>query len=246
MPAQYKQKAPEIIPDCDLYILDFSFDVQTLEKMRAISSSILVLDHHKGAMDDLKNLSYAVFDMERSGAVMAWQHFHPGAPVPDFLLGVQDRDLWNFQLPTTEALSAGLRTKPRDFQTWDAFVKDAFALERLIETGQPVVDANHTYINSMAPKAKKVPLMIEGCLQSIAMINSTYLISDVGNTICKQNPDCFAALMYTITADGVLCSLRSIGSKDVCALAKTFGGGGHINAAGFTLSHTEFFDKFLK
>ena len=35
-------------------------------------------------------------------------------------------------------------------------------------------------------------------------------------------------------------SLRSIGDLDVGALAVEYGGGGHVNAAGFSLSHNPF------
>jgi oligoribonuclease NrnB/cAMP/cGMP phosphodiesterase (DHH superfamily) len=246
VPANYGKPPVEIIPDCDLFIVDFSFDKQTLEKMRAISNTILVLDHHEGAKQDLEELPYAVFDMDRSGAVMAWQHFNPETPIPDLLLGVQDRDLWNFELPTTEALSAGLRTFERDFDRWDVIAKDRSEFEKVVSAGQPVADANKTYIASISKKAKKVPMNVDGRVVNILLINSTHLVSDLGHALCRQNPDCFAALLYTITNEGVLCSFRSTGGRDVCKLAKTFGGGGHKNAAGFKLGHAEFFDRFLK
>ena len=246
VPVQYGKPAPEIIQGSDLYILDFSFDVETLEKMRLISDSILVLDHHESAMKRLADLPYAVFDMERSGAMMAWQHFHPGAPVPRLIEGVQDRDLYTFKIPTTEALSSGLRSVPRDFPTWDKLANDEQEIQSLIDRSQPLVDANHAYIDTMAKKVSIKDIVLVGKTFKLGIINSTHLISDLGNLICKQNPECFAALIFTITADGVLCSLRSIGEKNTTEISCLFGGGGHKNASGFKITDFEtFFKTFM-
>ena len=62
----------------------------------------------------------------------------------------------------------------------------------------------------------------------------THLTSDVGHELAKQSGS--YGLLWSINKDGkCLCSLRSVGDYDVSAIAKTFGGGGHRNAAGFEI-----------
>ena len=72
---------------------DFAYDRGTTERLAESSASLVVLDHHRSAASELADLPYCVFDMNRSGAVMAWQYLHE-SPVPALLSYVQDRDLW--------------------------------------------------------------------------------------------------------------------------------------------------------
>ena len=68
------------------------------------SGHLLVLDHHKTAQAALADIDHAkakiVFDMERSGAGLAWDYFYPlatGSARPPLIDMVEDRDLWRFQ-----------------------------------------------------------------------------------------------------------------------------------------------------
>jgi len=52
------------------------------------------MDHHKSALEDLKGLSPNIyFDMERSGARLAWDYFHPGKEPPAFIDYIEDRGI---------------------------------------------------------------------------------------------------------------------------------------------------------
>jgi nanoRNase/pAp phosphatase (c-di-AMP/oligoRNAs hydrolase) len=69
--------------------------------------------------------------------------------------------------------------------------------------------------------------------------------SDIGNILAKSSP---VGVGFTYcTEDGVnmKCSLRGTGQVDVSNLAKILGGGGHHNAAGFTIPVVEFFSTFV-
>ncbi|MFQ3615868.1 MAG: hypothetical protein SNJ57_09305 [Cyanobacteriota bacterium] len=46
-------------------------------------------------------------DLDRSGAAIAWEHFH-NDDVPDLIRYVEDRDLWRWKLPDSEAVSEAL------------------------------------------------------------------------------------------------------------------------------------------
>jgi uncharacterized protein len=90
---------------------------------------VTVLDHHATAKTELRdwlgtrgidNLCqlHVEFNMEKSGAVLAWEYFHPNTPVPEFFLYLQDRDLWQWKLPMSREFSAALRSYPMEFRLW--------------------------------------------------------------------------------------------------------------------------------
>ena len=93
----------------NVIIVDFSYPRDVLIKMAEDADSIIVLDHHKTAEENLKGLDFCIFDMTRSGAVMAWEHFHGKGNTPLLFQYIQDRDLWQWKLPQSKEFSAGLQ-----------------------------------------------------------------------------------------------------------------------------------------
>ena len=54
--------------------------------------------------------------------------------------------------------------------------------------------------------------------------------------LCRQYPECDFALNYCLSTkepNKIRFSLQSVGDFDVSAIAKKYGGGGHLNSAGF-------------
>src|SRR5207237_3014797 len=85
---------------------------------------------------DLRDLPVAHFDMERSGAVITWEHLHQSPP-PELLRYIQDRDLWRWELPHAREVLAALDSYAMDFQVWDglepaAMVAEGRAIERYV------------------------------------------------------------------------------------------------------------------
>src|SRR5262249_5657572 len=56
----------------DVLLLDFAYPRDEVVEMKQKASSLVVLDHHVTAQQDLAGLDYAHFDLERSGATIAW------------------------------------------------------------------------------------------------------------------------------------------------------------------------------
>lgn len=108
-----------------MLIVDFSYSLTTLQAMAREARSVLVLDHHKTAQDDLKDIMTppatwsswiapitwtgpnlrAIFDMNRSGAGITWDYLIGGTRSPIIKL-IEDRDLWRFSLPDSRAFHA--------------------------------------------------------------------------------------------------------------------------------------------
>ena len=87
------------------------------------AAKIVLLDHHKSAasqwigVEPIPNVDL-LFDMDRSGAQMAWDYFHPGSIQPPLIEHIGDRDLWRFGLADTKAFCAGLSLIPTSFESW--------------------------------------------------------------------------------------------------------------------------------
>ena len=79
-------------------ILDFSFNNETTKKLIEDAEALIVIDHHKSAVVELHDITNTIFDLTKSGAMMAWEFFHPGKEAPKFIQYIQDRDLWKWEL----------------------------------------------------------------------------------------------------------------------------------------------------
>jgi bisphosphoglycerate-independent phosphoglycerate mutase (AlkP superfamily) len=64
----------DLAPSCvkkNVLIVDFSFPLETIAKMKSEANSFFLLDHHVSAMRTLGNEPGCFFDMNRSGAMLA-------------------------------------------------------------------------------------------------------------------------------------------------------------------------------
>ena len=116
------QEPPPDVTNREVILVDFSYKRNVLIEMAGKAKSILILDHHKSAELDLIDLPSNVeshFDMTKSGAVMAWEYFHPGKDIPQLLLHIQDRDLWEFKLEGTREIQACVFSYPYEFEIWE-------------------------------------------------------------------------------------------------------------------------------
>lgn len=233
--AQYG-KPPPAVAGRDVIIVDFSYPRAVLIAMAASAKTILILDHHKTAAEDLAeglpdNVK-VTFDMTRSGCVLAWKHFHPGEPVPLLLQHVQDRDLWHFDLANTRELMAALGSVEQSFDAWDEF-GEVFETNpaQLVDQGAAILRYTDG-IRTAAIRGGRRTLTIGG--HAVPAVNAPpFLASEIGAELSQGQP--FAAT-YFDAAKARIFSLRSTDAGlDVSAIAKQYGGGGHRNAAGFSV-----------
>ena len=209
-----------------LYLLDFSFPRDVLLALSK-EFDITVLDHHKTAQADLQDLPFATFDLNESGATLAWNHFHPGTKIPELLEYVKDRDLWRFNLPKSREVSAALRSYPMDFELWNQL---EMMVEGLKDDGKAILRFQSQMVSMMADNAWRIEL--GGHL--VPVTNATVFFSEVGEELCARYPDAPFAAYYLDRKDGKCqWGLRSRGGFDCTSVAKQYGGGGHPGAAGW-------------
>jgi nanoRNase/pAp phosphatase (c-di-AMP/oligoRNAs hydrolase) len=222
---------PPDVTGREVYILDFSYKREVLREMYNKAESLLVLDHHKTAQEDLADLDFAVFDMNRSGCVMAWEHFHPYSPTPLGLLLIQDRDLWRFVDPLTRPFGAALRAfVTSDFNDWDSNMC-AYDARKLAKRGEDLLMVADQEVAALVKRAH--PVNIYGFV-GLACNAPTKHASDLGNALAKQSGTFGLVYSYDGNTKEWQYSLRSIGDYDVSVIAKQFGGGGHKNASGMS------------
>ena len=226
------QTAPPDVTGRDVFLVDFSYKRPVMEKIIAAAHSVVVLDHHKTAAADLDALAGAevVFDMERAGCRIAWDYFFPGQLPPQVLLHVEDRDLWRFSLPKTREIQANIFSYPYDFDVWDRLMASDPSL--LAVEGEAIERKHFKDIRELVGVMQR-DLKIAGYTVPAASLPYT-LTSDAGHMMAQGRP---FAVCYWDTPQGRVFSLRSTDEGiDVSEIAKQFGGGGHRNAAGFTVS----------
>lgn len=232
IPVVYGQPFPPEVPvGATVYILDFSYPRDELIEHHGWSKKLVVLDHHATARDALASLSFATFDMERSGAHLAWAHFHPRRPLPWLLRYVEDRDLWRHALPNSREITSALRMYPMTFDVWDRVVRQAQAYRpRLIREGRTALTLTTMTVQMMCDKARIG--RVGG--YAVPVVNATCHWSEVGEELLSRYPEAPFAGSYHDSVDGRRTwSLRSRPGFNVSEVARHLGGGGHPQAAGF-------------
>lgn len=257
IPVSYGKPPPEIEPDSDIFIVDFSYPRDTLKELKTKARDILVLDHHITAEKDLEGLDFCQFDMAKSGAVLSWKHFHPQKPVPPFILYLQDRDLWQFKLPQSREVSAAIASYPMDFRVWSNWLNEETIIEDLASEGvtclrlknqqvqnmvkhhrRAVLDGKHKAVMFVPPAGENevngFGITVEPDQWACPVSNASVFFSEVGEALLEYYPDAPFSAYYFDRADGKRqWGLRSRKGFDCSVIAKAFGGGGHKEASGF-------------
>lgn len=239
IPGVYQEPPPNV-SGAFVIMVDFSYKREIIKQMAKEASGILILDHHKTAMEDLEDLDLpnvtAVFDMDKSGAMITWNYFNSiENPRPTLLQHIQDRDLWKFELLFTREIQAAVFSYPYEFEVWDKLMQADIA--ELISEGRAIERKHFKDINELLPVVTRL-MKIGGHIVEIA--NLPYIFSsDAGHILAERETNAFGAC-YWDTPEGRVFSLRSSNEKeDVSQIATQYGGGGHRNAAGFKVSFEE-------
>jgi len=188
-------------------------------------ADFLVLDHHETAQKELSGLEFAHFDMERSGATLAWDHWHPGESPPGLIRYVEDRDLWRFALPKSRAVNAAISSYPFEFEVWDKF-----QVHVLAEEGKHVLRATRQQVVKQADRA----IIQDVGGYPVPTVNASSYNSDLLAELNLRHAEAPFAACYVDMGDGRRrWSLASVGNFDVGTLAASLGGGGHYHRSGF-------------
>lgn len=255
LPVNYGDQPPDVNGK-HVVLADFSFKRPVIEQIGRTAKSILVLDHHKSAQEDLEGLpiNYGTweehvmaaergkkinvwFDPSMSGAGLAWRFFHPGKSLPLLLYHVQDRDLWRFAHSDTDAINACLGSHPYTFEAWSDLARycdDPGLKPNLMVQGNAILRWRRKILNELLPQVTR-DMKIAGHLVPTANLPYVWASEGAGQLAeLKSVP--FAATYYDALNERRF-SLRSRKGHglDVSVIARQYGGGGHFHAAGFSV-----------
>lgn len=229
-----------LLGNTDVYILDFSFPRFDLKNFAEVANKIVILDHHKTAQEALENWEdkpenvEIVFDMKRSGAGITWDYFDSSPRMrPPLIKYIEDRDIWKFVLPYSKEVNAVIAATDTAFENYSNInLTLIHNLEAAANSGSLLLRQHNKLVQEMLKHAGQININSHVGL----IVNSIpQLASDIGNELAKISGT-FGGSYYLDKDGKVHFSLRSIGEYDVSAIARTFGGGGHKNAAGFTFT----------
>lgn len=254
VPGIYGMDPPDVTGR-DVVLVDFSYRKDVMCELSGLAKSVLIIDHHKTAQEALAWMPKApdswdewvaalgkpglhraaLFDMDHSGAALAWSFFHPGKPKPRLIEHIEDRDLWRFRLDGTRDISALLSSETYDFHRWDGLIErsnDPSGLQLMLLEGGAINRHSDKMIEEMLPLCTR--RMVIGGVEVPVSNMPYFLASDAANRLANGSP--FAATYYDSKERRVF-SLRSttgIGA-DVSEIANRYGGGGHRHASGFSM-----------
>lgn len=231
----------------NIYIVDFSYSEKVIREIAAVATKVVVLDHHKTAQAALVGPVFpanveVLFDMNRSGAGITWDYFHPGVERPRLIDYVEDRDLWKWKLELTKEINAYIGLQDTTVVSYLGLLDEldndrAGMFDKAAEMGRVLIKQSEKTTGKICQLAFEKQLPSPKGTKRVMFINTCTMISEVGNALLERHPNIDFVAGWWDKSDRVrIWSLRAANKYDVSALAKIHGGGGHANAAGFNTS----------
>lgn len=223
---------PPDVKGKNVIIVDFSYPELILLEIKSAAESLVLIDHHKSAMKELSHLSFCHFDMNFSGAYLAWKYFFDEESMPLMIKYISDRDLWKWEMPHAKAILIALDSIPKTFEKWSGFSDlcdkiGSSSWNQIMFEGYALLSYKETITDRIA--SGSFPLKIGGHI--VPTVNTPVFQSDIASDLVKVNS--FSAAYY-FDGEQYRFSLRSSDEGiDVSNIAKIYGGGGHRNASGF-------------
>ena len=242
--------------DREVYVVDFCLTAEQIRHCFQWGMRYLtILDHHKGLAEEV----YAaiegqpnckmIFDNNKSGARLSWEYFckdsylyqigsgcsfDTHADTPYYVAYIEDRDLWRFSLVNTKDFCAALSLVPKTIPDWYHYLTTN-SMGDIINQGKLVQAALMRDVEALASRAD----YWEAKNRKVAVVNAPLrYASELGDYLyCKSDVDFAVIFEVDMVKQNLNISMRSRSEGDdpgfnVAALCRTFGGGGHRNAAG--------------
>lgn len=258
-------KIPPNIEGKDVIIIDVAYGKDILRKIFTLSKSVVFIDHHDSIKQDVEELVEEldsdaitiVYDVNRSGATLAWKFFNSRQVAPLFLKYIEDQDTgkWEFEhtRPFILALHANyhLSTESKSLNKWFRLLNKETVLE-MVEEGIIINKYNQHLINVNLPRhsmhyfpSTTLYEMHKDTFDKpkqykIALFSSRCpTVTDLAVDALKRI-DCDFIIMWVYVLDKreYVFSMRSK-EVDVGKICKAMGGGGHKLAASCIIKRDE-------
>lgn len=230
----------------NLFIVDFSFDADTLNRFKGEAVDVHWYDHHKTALPAQEMLGWGIVNLDECGASLTWKQEYPDKPLPKILEYVRDKDLYEWKLPNSREISMYLRTlegitNPTS-ETWKRLLNPIEEAEWNKMIGEGASALRHQ--RNTIQQGLKNSFSVDFHGHRTLAVNWSLEASDMGEYIYKEL-GYEVAVMFYFTGDIWNFSLRS-DKVDVSELALKYGGGGHPGASGFRQDNIDWLVKLKK
>ena len=241
IPVTYGQAPPKVPAEHSVMIVDFSYPYEMMKKLIAEHAYVVLLDHHLGSEEDAKRLmgeNHSNFtcyhDTFEYGATLTWEYMWGPKGVPLLYRYLRDGDLWTWELPGSREVYAALASHQRTFETWEVYVNQGPAgVKMLEEQGVHIRRAESKLVQQMVHSTLR---MVKLGQYEVPAVNAPILWSEAAHEAMLAIPGAkFGAYYHTLANGKIKWGMRGEGYVDLNALAKHWGGGGHFNAASFTV-----------
>lgn len=237
--------APPDVAGKNVAMVDFSFKRPDLLQMMASARSMVILDHHDSAQRELAGIPNAIFDMKKSGAILAWEFFHPGEPLPALLLNIDDRDRWQWKLEGSREVHEMVLDRGFTVEAFDELAQ--MDIHDVIAQGKPLCRKTQKTFELMTNNP--FTFTTNSGLKVYIINGPQVFRSELGETLYTRYPDCDIAIVYEELMDQRLIKLSLRTNRPhirVNDIAKNFSGAGHPGAAGarWTGNIYDFIEKF--
>lgn len=189
----------------DVLMVDYSLRTREAnDELARVANSFRILDHHKSAKEVLAGAPYATFDMNRSGAGLAWDHLFgvdckdrpfqvPDEPGlvgcylidcrPWFIDYVEARDLWRWDsVPNAKAICAYIGSQPFTIEAYDALVD--ISVSDVLALGLGAQAHIDHFVRETIKNVRYGVLLGH----QVAILNATYLnCSEIGNALAASS-----------------------------------------------------------
>ncbi len=228
-PATWGDNAPNV-GDLDVLVVDFSYSRSQTQQTIRRATSMRVFDHHQAARNDLDGIEGCLFDEKRSGAGLVWDELVGGLR-PWLVNVVEGRDLWTHELPQGREAHGLLQSLPMDLESWDK--AHGLTYQDAVRAGRWIVK----FVSTMGEKLHALARFEVLHSHRVPTMNIHVNASEHLNGLLEKHEDVPFVAAYFRREDGRWqFSLRSRPGFDVSEIAQHFGGGGHAQAAGFTVT----------
>ncbi len=219
--------------DKEIYMVDFCYNADVMEKLKKKNKKIFVIDHHISQKEAVKISDGGMYDIKHSGSVLTWKYIFPDKKVPLFLRHIEDRDIWKFELNNTKEYLAATDCLDMDFKLWDRIAADfenPAKRKKYLEQGKSIISYQNMTIAQVVGNAE--PVKFEG--KRAYAVNCPVIVSEIGHVLANMAPDGIG-IIWNYKMGNIKISLRGNGKADVSKIAAKYGGGGHKGAASFMI-----------
>lgn len=228
----------------------------TLEQLKELEKDnlVVILDHHDTAERHLVGVpkleipfnevyskheagekgTYCLFDMNQSGAGIAYRYFFQTDVIPNMIKLIEDRDTWKFKYKETKDFHSYLLSKPFDYDVYTKIFEDSSDLKifkEIIKKGEALTEYSVEVVKKICDLATF--RMING--YKCGFVNTTSHWAEVGEYMVEHlGADYSVAFTLDFKLGLIKGSIRRPKGLNCTPLAEHFGGGGHPGAAGFS------------